>query len=82
MVTRTVSNSASPNTPIVRLKIRVKLADGSSRFLNPGYSGNGKLRPLYAIVNGHQEHHPEGVYAMEYLRRGVRVYGTIGSDSL
>jgi len=48
--------------------------------LNPAYSGNGKLRPFCAIVDGKPEIHPEGVYALRYLKGGVRVYHTVGND--
>ncbi len=48
--------------PAVRLKIRVRLSNGSRAYLDPVFSSNGKLKPLYAVVNGKPEHHPEGIY--------------------
>ena len=48
--------------PAVRLKIRVRLSNGSRAYVDPVYSSDGKLKPLYAVVNGKPEHHPEGVY--------------------
>ena len=38
--------------PVVRLKIRVRLPDGSRPFLESVLSANNKLKPLYAIVDG------------------------------
>jgi hypothetical protein len=48
--------------PFVRLKIRVRLSNGCRSYVDPIFSSNGKLKPLYAVVNGKPEHHPEGVY--------------------
>lgn len=45
---------------VVRLKLRVRLSDGSRPFLDHVLSANGKLKPLYAVVDGKAEHHPEG----------------------
>jgi hypothetical protein len=42
--------------PIVRLKIRVRRPDGSRPFLDPIFSGNGKLKPQYAVINGEAKH--------------------------
>jgi hypothetical protein len=45
---------------VVRLRIRVRLPDGSRPYLDPVTSSNRKLKPLYAVVDGEPEHHPEG----------------------
>lgn len=66
--------------PVVRLKIRVHMPDGYRPFLDPVFAGNGKLKPLYAIVNGHIEHHPEGVYFLRYLKNEKRVWEAVGED--
>jgi integrase/recombinase XerD len=66
--------------PVVRLKIRVRLPDGSRPFLDPVLSGNGKLKPLYALIRGNAEHHPEGTYFLRYLKNGKRVWEPVGSD--
>jgi integrase/recombinase XerD len=66
--------------PVVRLKIRVRLSDGSRPFLDPVLSTNGKLKPLYAVVSGKPEHHPEGVYFLRYLKDGKRLWETVGAD--
>jgi hypothetical protein len=35
--------------PTVRLKIRVKLPNGSRAYVDPVFSSNNKLKPLYAL---------------------------------
>jgi integrase/recombinase XerD len=66
--------------PVVRLKIRVRLPDGSRPFLDPVLSGNGKLKPLYALIQGNAEHHPEGTYFLRYLKNGKRIWESVGTD--
>jgi integrase/recombinase XerD len=67
--------------PVVRLKIRVRLPDGSRPFLDPVFSGNGKLKPLYAVVDGTPEHHPEGSSFLRYAAPdGKRVWDPVGND--
>jgi hypothetical protein len=67
--------------PTVRLKIRVTLADGSRRYVDPVHAGNGKLKPLFAIITGHPQHHPEGVYCLRYAAsNGKRIWDPIGPD--
>jgi integrase len=63
------------------LKIRVRLPDGSRPFLNPVISGNNKLKPFYAVVDGKPEHHPEGSYFLRYAGQdGKRVWAPVGND--
>jgi hypothetical protein len=50
----------------VRIKIRVRLADGTYPFLDPVLSANGKLKSLHAFVGGKPEHLPEGCYFLRY----------------
>jgi hypothetical protein len=64
--------------PAVRLKIRVRLSNGSRAYVDPVYSSNGKLKPLYAVVNGKPEHHPEGIYNLWYVKAGKRVWDAVG----
>jgi hypothetical protein len=65
----------------VRIKIRVRLSDGTYPFLDPVLSANGKVKPLYAIVDGKPEHHPEGSYFLRYARAGKRVWERVGYDA-
>lgn len=68
-------------SPVVRLKIRIRLPDGSRPYLDPVPSGNGKLKPLYALVDGKPEHHPEGCYFLRYANaEGKRVWERVGKD--
>jgi len=65
-------------SPSVRLKIRVRLSNGTHRYVDPVFTGNGKLKPLYAVVDNKHEHHPEGVYYLRFGRDGK--YRSIGND--
>jgi integrase/recombinase XerD len=68
-------------SPTVRLKIRVRLPDGSRPFLDPVPTGSGKLKSLYALVHGQPEHHPEGVYFLRFADpTGKRVWERVGKD--
>lgn len=67
--------------PVVRLKIRVRLPDGSRPFVDPVPSGNGKLKPLYALISGKPQHHPEGCYFLRYAdATGKRLWENVGKD--
>ncbi|MEO6965729.1 MAG: phage integrase N-terminal SAM-like domain-containing protein [Acidobacteriaceae bacterium] len=68
-------------SPVVRLKIRVRLPYGSRPYLDPVLSANKKLKPQFALVNGRPEHHPEGVYHLRYLKGNKRVWEKVGSDA-
>ena len=61
------SREASGARVKVRLSLRVRLPNGKRLFVAPVYAASGKLKPLYAIVSGKPEHHPEGVYHLRYL---------------
>jgi hypothetical protein len=47
---------------VVPTQLRVRRFDGSRPYLDPVLSANGKVKPLYAAVDGKAEHHPEGTY--------------------
>jgi hypothetical protein len=68
--------------PAVRLKIRVRLSNGSRAYVDPVFSSDGKLKPLFAVVNGKPEHHPEGVYNLRYVKAGKRVWDAVGKRDL
>ena len=66
-------------SPVVRLKIRVRLPDGSRPFPDLVIAANGKLKPSHAVVDGIAEHHPEGTYFLRFAdANGKRVYKPIG----
>ena len=66
---------------VVRLKLRVRLPDGSRPYLNPIFSGNKKLKPGYAVHDGKPAHFPDGVYHLRYLKGARRVWEAVGSDA-
>ncbi len=68
-------------SPVVRLKIRVRLPDGSRPYLDPVFSGNNKLKPGYALLDGGPAHFPDGVYHLRYLKGTARVWETVGTDA-
>jgi hypothetical protein len=61
--------------PVVRIKLRVRLPDGSRRYLDPVVSANSKLKSGYAILDGTATHFPDGVYNLRYLKGTRRVWG-------
>jgi hypothetical protein len=78
---RAAAGSSEMPVPAVRLKIRVRLSNGGRVYVDPIFSSNGKLKPLYAVLNGKPEHHPEGVYNLRYVKAGKRVWHVVGTDA-
>ena len=70
-------------TPRVKLFIRVRLPNGSQRYVQPVMSNNHALRSLWGVVNGNNEHHPEGSYYLRYRpRKGERrCWEALGQDA-
>jgi hypothetical protein len=50
----------------VSIRIRIKTSDGRRLMKRPVVNKNGSLKTLWAIVDGKEEHHPEGVYALRF----------------
>jgi integrase/recombinase XerD len=67
--------------PVVRLKLRIRLPDGSRPYLDPVYAANNKLKPGYARLDGNPVHFPDGVYHLRYLKGSRRVWEGVGSDA-
>jgi integrase/recombinase XerD len=67
--------------PVVRLKLRVRLPDGSRPYLDPIFAGNNKLRPGYASLDGKPGYFSDGVYHLRYLKGDRRVWEAVGSDA-
>lgn len=65
----------------VRLYLRVRLPNGKRKYADPVYTASGKVKPLYALVAGMREHHPEGVYHLRYLKAGKRVWENVGANA-
>ncbi len=61
------------------LMIRIK--EGDKRpFVKPVFAANGRIRPLYAFVNGVPQHHPEGTYYIRWADGDQRVWEPVGVD--
>jgi integrase/recombinase XerD len=68
-------------TPKVRLYIRVRQRRGHYAFLQPVWNRNHSLRASYALVAGEAEYHPEGCYYLRFLRKGKRIWQSVGTDA-
>src|SRR5437660_11903098 len=44
-------------------------------------SANGRIKPDAVLVNGTQEHHPEGAYYLEWREGAKRVRLSVGKDA-
>jgi len=64
----------------VNLTKRVQTPLGM-RYCRVVLSANGRVKPDYVHVNGHQERHPEGAYYLEWREKGRRVRLSIGKDA-
>jgi integrase/recombinase XerD len=64
-------------TPIY---IRIRRADGKWHYSPVAKAGNRKIRPLYALVDGKAEHHPEGDYNLRVTVGGKRKWLSVGKD--
>lgn len=62
------------------LYIRIKTPAGKRLFVKPVYAANRKLKPLFAVVSGKPEHHPEGVYYLRCLNGKKQGWEPVGSD--
>jgi hypothetical protein len=66
----------------VTLYIRIKTEDGKKPFCKPVYLAKGRLKPLYAIVNGEPEYRPEGVYYMRFGADSGKPMVPLGTDPI
>jgi hypothetical protein len=55
-------------------------SNGDRPFVDPVSASKDKLKPLYAIVGGNPEHHPEEVYVLRSRRGDKRVWESVGSN--
>jgi hypothetical protein len=55
---------------VVRLEVRVRRFHGSGPYLDPVLSANGKVKPLYAVVEAKRKHHSKGTYFLRYAKNG------------
>ena len=64
----------------VNLTKRVQTAHGM-RYCAVVLSANGRVKPDYVYINGHQEQHPEGAYYLEWREDAKRVRLSVGKDA-
>jgi hypothetical protein len=63
------------------LYIRITTKDGKKRYCQPVYLSKGRLKPLYAMVDGKPERHPEGVYYIRFgTDGGKQPFQPVGND--
>ena len=62
----------------IKLHTRVALPTGKWAYVPAAYSGEGKIRPEYVLIDGKAEHHPEGVYALCFADGAKRVWEAVG----
>jgi integrase/recombinase XerD len=65
----------------VRLHLRARLTDGSRPYLDPVYQDNGKLRPLYALLNGAPQKFADGIYYLRFVVDGTPKWKAVGSSA-
>jgi len=49
------------------------------RYARPVVAPNGKIKPGWVCVNGHEEHHPEGQYFLHFLQGKKQIWEKAGS---
>jgi len=61
----------------------VKLSDGNWHFLEPAFTPTGRIKPLFALVAGRPEHHPEGSYYLRFRPVGEKrqTWAGVGKDA-
>jgi integrase/recombinase XerD len=64
----------------VNLTKRIQTPQGM-RYCPVVLSANGRVKPDYVAVNGHEERHPEGAYYLEWREGSKRVRLSIGKDA-
>jgi hypothetical protein len=46
----------------------------------PALKGNGRLKPLWVMVDGKAEHHPEARYKVSWYDNGKKRFEDVGQD--
>jgi integrase/recombinase XerD len=64
-----------------RLHLRVRLTDGSRPYLDPVYQENGKLRPLYALLEGKPQRFANGTYHLRFVVDGQPKWKSVGANA-
>jgi hypothetical protein len=66
---------------LVSLYLRIRSADGGWTYARSVTASNGRLRPLFALLNGKPTYCPEGIYNLRYTIDGKRIWQPVGSDA-
>lgn len=68
----------------VSINLRIRTSDGRQPYCQPVWEGIRikKLKPGWAIVNGVEEHHPEGVYHLSFYVGGRRKQENVGKHAV
>ena len=64
----------------VNLTKRIHTSRGM-RFCRVVLSANGRVKPDWVHVNGHEERHPEGAYYLDWHESGKRMRVSVGTDA-
>lgn len=64
----------------VQLYLRVRLPDGSYRYLKAAFAANGRLRPHHAIHSGRATEFPGASYHLRYRKAGKRIWEPVGNE--
>jgi len=66
----------------INITKRIVTAQGQKRYVPIVYSANGRIKPHAVLVDGKEEHHPEGSYNLEWRENGKRIRKSVGNDPL
>lgn len=69
-----------PEANAVRLSKRIKTAKGL-RYCSVVVARNGRVQPDWVIVDGNEEHHPEGSYYIDWYEGGKRRRQSVGRSA-
>jgi integrase len=64
----------------VNLTKRIQTPHGM-RYCSVVLSANGRVKPDYVHINGHEERHPEGAYYLEWREVAKRIRLSVGKDA-
>ncbi|MEG9437544.1 tyrosine-type recombinase/integrase [Edaphobacter sp. HDX4] len=63
-----------------QLYLRVRLPNGSYRYLKAAFAANGRLRPHHAIHSDRATEFPDASYHLRYRNAGKRVWEPVGRE--
>ena len=63
------------------LYIHYKKADRTWAYAKPVVKANGRIKPLYVLVDGKEKHHPEARYKVSWYESGRKRFEDVGQDA-